>query len=111
MLGHLCGGPLDTRYLVPDDGMTWQVDVHEGPLEGVVFAEVELQSKQHLSRASHRGGIDEPVIVLAGQQSERDGGCARRGLVAKRPCRNLCDAVVAEDRIAAPSPTEAPARR
>ena len=44
-------------------------------------------------------GIDDPVIVLAGEQSERDGGCARRGLVAKRPCRNLCDAVVAEDRI------------
>ena len=45
------------------------------------------------------GGIDEPIIVLAGQQSERDGGCARRRLVAKRPCRDLCDAIVAEDRI------------
>jgi CYTH domain-containing protein len=23
--------------------MTWQIDVHEGPLDGIVFAEVELE--------------------------------------------------------------------
>jgi len=45
MLGTLCDGPLveKTRYLVPHDGLTWQVDVHEGALAGVVLAEIEQE--------------------------------------------------------------------
>jgi CYTH domain-containing protein len=30
------------RHYVPFDGVIWEVDVYEGDLEGVVFAEVEL---------------------------------------------------------------------
>jgi adenylate cyclase len=41
MLRTLCDGPLveKTRYLVPHDGLIWQVDVHEGALDGLVYAE------------------------------------------------------------------------
>ena len=34
-----------TRYLVPVSGLTWEVDVFEGDNEGLVIAEVELQSE------------------------------------------------------------------
>lgn len=44
MLASYCGQQLLTkvRYDVPYKGFTWQVDVYEGPLEGVILAEVEL---------------------------------------------------------------------
>jgi CYTH domain-containing protein len=40
----LCGGPHveKMRHTVVYEGLRWSVDVHLGPLEGVVFAEVEL---------------------------------------------------------------------
>jgi CYTH domain-containing protein len=46
MLSTLCVGPVvqKTRHCVPYEGLTWSIDVHEGPLAGVVFAEVELLS-------------------------------------------------------------------
>jgi adenylate cyclase len=45
MLQTLCGGPVieKTRYLVPHDGLIWEVDVYEGPLQGLILAEVELK--------------------------------------------------------------------
>jgi CYTH domain-containing protein len=40
-----------TRYLVPlDDGLTAEVDVYDGPLDGLVTAEVEFAS-EHDSEA------------------------------------------------------------
>jgi adenylate cyclase len=44
--GYGTGGKLSkTRYLVPVGGHTFEVDVFEGPLEGLVIAEVELESE------------------------------------------------------------------
>jgi CYTH domain-containing protein len=45
MLHTLCDGPIieKTRYLVPHDGLIWEVDVHEGALDGLVLAEIELE--------------------------------------------------------------------
>lgn len=38
------GGIRKVRYCVPYQGFTWEVDVFEDDLEGVVVAEVELQN-------------------------------------------------------------------
>jgi CYTH domain-containing protein len=45
MLATLCDGPLveKTRYFVPHGNVTWQIDVHEGLLDGLILAEVELE--------------------------------------------------------------------
>lgn len=41
---------LKTRHIVPFGGLTWEVDVFEGKLEGLVMAEVELESEdQHVA--------------------------------------------------------------
>lgn len=44
MLDRLCPAPLidKTRYRVPFEGLTWEVDVFEGENAGLVLAEVEL---------------------------------------------------------------------
>lgn len=46
MLDDLCSGPQieKTRYFVDYGGHTWEVDVFEGDNEGLVVAEVELNS-------------------------------------------------------------------
>lgn len=47
MLDTLCEKPLieKTRYLVPFQGYTWEVDVFDGDNAGLVVAEVELSSE------------------------------------------------------------------
>lgn len=49
MLDLLCAGRrlVKTRHTVPHGGLTWEVDVFEGPLEGLVIAEVELPDAAH----------------------------------------------------------------
>lgn len=44
MLRTMCDNRIleKTRYYVPHAGLTWEVDVYDGLLEGVVIAEVEL---------------------------------------------------------------------
>ena len=46
LLETLCGRDIieKTRHLVPHAGLTWQVDEHHGALDGIVFAEVELEA-------------------------------------------------------------------
>ena len=46
MLDELCAGPLveKTRHLVRLDGKLWEIDVFAGDNEGLVVAEVELDS-------------------------------------------------------------------
>ncbi len=41
----LCDGPLveKTRYKIPHEGLTWEVDVFHGDNEGLILAEVELE--------------------------------------------------------------------
>jgi len=47
MLDHLCERPLieKWRHKIDYDGMAWEVDVFLGDNEGLVLAEVELQSE------------------------------------------------------------------
>jgi len=47
MMAHHClqSGLAKTRYYVPHGNRTWQVDVYEGILAGVILAEVELPSE------------------------------------------------------------------
>ena len=49
MLDALCTGRriAKTRHDVPHDGLLWEVDVFEGPLAGLVIAEVELPAPDH----------------------------------------------------------------
>ena len=49
MLDALCAGRslAKTRHDVPHDGLLWEVDVFEGPLAGLVIAEVELPAADH----------------------------------------------------------------
>lgn len=49
MLATLCAGRslVKMRHDVPLDGLLWEVDVYEGPLTGLVIAEVELPSADH----------------------------------------------------------------
>ena len=49
MLEGLCGGRrvAKTRHDVPHGGLVWEVDVFEGPLAGLVLAEVELPDPSH----------------------------------------------------------------
>lgn len=50
MLDGLCSGPLieKTRYLVPQGGHTWEVDVFEGDNAGLVVAEIELGAEDEV---------------------------------------------------------------
>jgi len=49
MLLLLCAGRrlVKTRHTVPHGGLAWAVDVFEGPLAGLVLAEVELPDPAH----------------------------------------------------------------
>jgi adenylate cyclase len=49
MLAILCTGRrlAKTRHDVPHGGLVWEVDVFEGPLAGLVIAEVELPDAGH----------------------------------------------------------------
>jgi adenylate cyclase len=47
LLENDCGGDVvaKTRHYVPHAGFTWEVDVYEGALAGIVIAEIELPSE------------------------------------------------------------------
>ncbi|MCI5144554.1 MAG: CYTH domain-containing protein [Candidatus Electrothrix sp. AR3] len=47
MLAELCSGPVidKTRYLVEHCGHTWEVDIFRGDNDGLIVAEVEMQSE------------------------------------------------------------------
>lgn len=48
ILDSLCEGPIieKTRYYVPYGNHTWEVDVFHGDNEGLIVAEIELESEQ-----------------------------------------------------------------
>jgi adenylate cyclase len=48
MLDRLCERPLieKTRYRIPHDGLTWEVDEFEGENRGLITAEVELHDER-----------------------------------------------------------------
>ena len=47
MLDHMCHRPQieKMRYLIPYQGFTWEVDEFSGENEGLIVAEIELQSE------------------------------------------------------------------
>ena len=47
MLSNLCDQPLieKTRYLIRDQNLCWEIDVFKGENEGLIVAEVELESE------------------------------------------------------------------
>lgn len=51
-----------TRHYVPLDGFVWEIDVYEAPLDGVVLAEVELESIE----------VDPPLPAWAGREVTED---------------------------------------
>jgi CYTH domain-containing protein len=48
ILRTLPSGPIleKTRYIVPHHNLIWTVDAHEGALQGLVLAEVELECEE-----------------------------------------------------------------
>lgn len=53
ILATCSDGPVlrKTRHLVPDGAVTWEIDVYQGPLAGLVLAEVELTREDQAVRA------------------------------------------------------------
>lgn len=47
MLAELCSGPVidKTRYFVEHCGHTWEIDIFHGDNDGLIVAEVEMQSE------------------------------------------------------------------
>lgn len=46
LLNHMCTGELSkVRHLIPHGNHTWEVDVFSGKNEGLIVAEIELQSE------------------------------------------------------------------
>ncbi|GIT99385.1 CYTH domain-containing protein [Sulfurovum sp. TSL1] len=50
MLTNLCHASLveKTRYLVAHEGHTWEVDIFEGSNQGLLIAEIELESEEEV---------------------------------------------------------------
>ncbi len=75
MLATLCQGPVveKARHSVPYGGLTWSIDVHEGALAGIVFAEVELSA------------IDEAVAMppWAGREITHDPDYKKEALIRR----------------------------
>lgn len=46
MMRQAIGGVIEkTRYHVPHGGFTWEIDVYQGDLRGLIIAEVEMESE------------------------------------------------------------------
>jgi CYTH domain-containing protein len=63
-----------TRHHVPFKGFTWEVDVYDGLLEGVVLAEVEMESADQ----------DPPLPAWVGREVTDDPAFRKRSLFADR---------------------------
>jgi len=71
-----CGGDVvaKTRHHVPYAGFTWEVDVYEGALAGVVIAEIELASED----------AEPPLPPWVGREVTDDPQFRKRALRARR---------------------------
>jgi adenylate cyclase len=76
LLRGFCQGPIleKTRHCVRHQGHLWSVDVHQGPLAGLILAEVELQSEA------------EPLALPSwvGREVTHDPRYSKRNLLAAR---------------------------
>jgi len=50
IISELCRGPIidKTRYVIEYSGHTWEIDIFHGENDGLVVAEIELQSEEEL---------------------------------------------------------------
>jgi CYTH domain-containing protein len=73
MLDNLCVHPLieKVRYLVPFGGLTWEVDEFAGENQGLILAEVELDSEEQ----------QVPLPLWAGQEVSDDPRYSNASLV------------------------------
>jgi CYTH domain-containing protein len=71
-----CGGRVvaKTRHFIPYAGFTWEVDVYEAPLDGVVLAEVELAAVDE----------DPPLPAWVGREVTEDPAFHKQRLFAER---------------------------
>lgn len=90
MQAEFCGDRITekTRHLVAHDGLTWEIDVYHGLLEGIAYAEVELTSR------------DQPINLpdWVGQEVTGDPRHGKREVARRRREER------AGDRMAAVSP-------
>lgn len=63
-----------TRHYVEHEGFTWQIDEYHGVLEGVVLAEVELESEH----------VSVPLPAWVGREVTYDLDYSQRNLLASR---------------------------
>jgi len=58
MLTSICAGRFieKTRHTVANAGCLWAVDVHEGRLDGIILAEIELDSEHQVFEIPHWAG-------------------------------------------------------
>src|SRR5256885_9963362 len=60
---HCAHGAIDkVRYIVPVDGFDFEVDVFEGPLAGLVTAEIELASEDRSEE--HTSELQSPCNLV-----------------------------------------------
>jgi CYTH domain-containing protein len=68
-----------TRYYIPYEGFTWEVDVYDGLLEGVVLAEVEMATADQ----------DPPRPAWGGREVTYEPAYGKRQLYADRMSRAM----------------------
>ena len=86
LLASHCGHLLaKTRYDVPYKGYTWQIDVYEGLLKGVILAEVELP----------RADVDVPLPDWIGKEVTGKPEFKKKNMVAAELNRVRNDCSVA----------------
>ena len=76
LLAHHCSLPVleKTRHYIPYQGFTWEIDVYEGLLSGVVIAEVELE----------RADIQLPIPTWIGREVTSDPAYRKFNMVNAR---------------------------
>lgn len=76
MLATQCGRTVlaKRRHYIPHQGFTWEVDVYEAPLDGVVLVEVELE----------RADQDPPRPAWVGREVTDDPAYAKQRMFADR---------------------------
>ncbi len=100
LLKEHCGDNVlvKTRHYVPHKGFTWEVDVYEAPLTGVIFAEIELESedaKPPLPPWVGKEITEETAFKNINLLTSYRGNCSKSGGAPLSSPRNLSNAAEA----------------
>jgi adenylate cyclase len=103
ILASECGRSVlgKTRHYVPFEGHTWEIDVYEAPLDGVVLAEIELASENQ----------NPPLPPWAGREVTEDPAFRKTHLFADRAQRKFRVTKHATTKRKAPRPQPRRGRR